>query len=516
MLSRAIEGPPQSPSSEPAAAAKEPGREVLDGVADFTSKKFGESVRDLAGAPLPVTDLVINPKDGALYFVTGGRNIMSGLYRVTYTGNEPVTDWKPSVAETDAAVRLRHRLEQGHTDPGSLGLDPIWARLSSADRAVRFAARIALEHRPVATWSERALRETDPRAAIAALLALTRNGDHTLGPHLARALARIKWDLLTPADRLDLLRTYSVVLSRHGQGAAGRSMRDIALTALQNRFPDDDERLNRELAEILIFVRAPNIISRVLRQLEETPTQERQIHYVMCLRDAHDGWTLAERRRLFRWFQRSVAQRGGFLFGDYLDQIRAAIESQLTKQQHEQLADVLELPVPVAPLEQLQARPLVKKWTVDDVLQIAAVRPTSGERDRGRRIFTAALCYRCHRFQGQGGMVGPDLTNVTRRLNLHDLVQSIVDPNRVISDQYRAVQILSDDGRIVSGKITDINGNTLVIMNDPFDQSNLSMVQRDAIEEMQWSSVSPMPANLLDTFTEAEITALFAFLQQSP
>ncbi|MHC4997252.1 MAG: PQQ-dependent sugar dehydrogenase, partial [Planctomycetota bacterium] len=51
------------------------------------------------GAPLPVTDLVVNPTDGAMYFAIGGRRVQSGLYRVTYTGDEDTSpvDMTPTV-----------------------------------------------------------------------------------------------------------------------------------------------------------------------------------------------------------------------------------------------------------------------------------------------------------------------------------------------------------------------------------------------------------------------------------
>jgi len=42
----------------------------------------------ILGAPLPVTDLLIHPGDGAMYFASGGRKVQSGLYRVTYAGTE--------------------------------------------------------------------------------------------------------------------------------------------------------------------------------------------------------------------------------------------------------------------------------------------------------------------------------------------------------------------------------------------------------------------------------------------
>src|SRR5258708_37206380 len=49
----------------------------------------GELEEFLNGSPLPLTDVVVNPKDGALYFTIGGRKTQSGLYRVTYIGTEP-------------------------------------------------------------------------------------------------------------------------------------------------------------------------------------------------------------------------------------------------------------------------------------------------------------------------------------------------------------------------------------------------------------------------------------------
>ena len=49
----------------------------------------GELEEFVAGTPLALTDVVVNPKDGAMYFAVGGRNTQSGLYRVTYHGGEP-------------------------------------------------------------------------------------------------------------------------------------------------------------------------------------------------------------------------------------------------------------------------------------------------------------------------------------------------------------------------------------------------------------------------------------------
>ena len=49
----------------------------------------GTVERFVSAAPLPLTDVLINPVDGAMYFTIGGRRTQSGLYRVTYNGKEP-------------------------------------------------------------------------------------------------------------------------------------------------------------------------------------------------------------------------------------------------------------------------------------------------------------------------------------------------------------------------------------------------------------------------------------------
>ena len=59
----------------------------------------GELEEFVTGTPLPLTDIVVNPKDGAMYFTIGGRKTQSGLYRVTYVGTESTapskTDQRP-------------------------------------------------------------------------------------------------------------------------------------------------------------------------------------------------------------------------------------------------------------------------------------------------------------------------------------------------------------------------------------------------------------------------------------
>ncbi|MEO6755636.1 MAG: heme-binding protein, partial [Chthoniobacteraceae bacterium] len=129
----------------------------------------------ISGTPLPVTDVVIRPQDGAMYFTVGGRRVQSGFYRVTYVGGEDASPAPLDITLT-AEAKLRRELEAFHikTDPEAVAA--AWPHLAHPDRYVRWAARTAIEHQPLDSWKSKALSETDPEKQLGALLALCRAG----------------------------------------------------------------------------------------------------------------------------------------------------------------------------------------------------------------------------------------------------------------------------------------------------------------------------------------------------
>src|SRR5207244_4023403 len=137
------------------------------------------------GAPLALTDVVINPKDGAMYFIVGGRSSQSALYRVTYTGKESTAPAPAPENGVTAELRaLRHKLESLHGKGDAMAVQTIWPHLGHDDRYIRYAARVAIEHQPPTAppsqggekggWQALALNEKNPAAAINSLLALVR------------------------------------------------------------------------------------------------------------------------------------------------------------------------------------------------------------------------------------------------------------------------------------------------------------------------------------------------------
>ena len=110
-----------------------------------------------------------------MYLAVGGRRTKSALYRVTYTGGDAAgAVSQPEDPHAPVQRELRRKLERFHGRQDALAVEAAWRHLGNQDRAVRYAARVALEWQDPSQWKQKALTEPDPRKAIAALVALAR------------------------------------------------------------------------------------------------------------------------------------------------------------------------------------------------------------------------------------------------------------------------------------------------------------------------------------------------------
>ncbi len=486
----------------------------------------GQVEEFVSGQPLPVTDLVINPKDGAMYFAVGGRRTQSALYRVTYVGHESTA---PSAGDSRFRAQrdLRRRLESFHGRQDAKAVATVWPYLADPDRALRYAARVALEWQDRAQWRDRALSESDVRTAIAALVALARvsgkdelhrqetdpKPDPALQGRMLAALDRIAWSKLSHNDRLDWLRAHALVFTRLGPPDEATRQRLIA--RLDPLLPAPSRELNAELCQILVYLQAPSAAPKIMALLRTALTQEEQVDYVLALRLLKTGWTLPLREEYFRWFLTTATSfRGGNTFASSLRRIRSDAMATLSDTEKTALTPLLEAPPePKSPQELLAARKFVKPWTVNELVPLVE-RGLAGARnfERGRKLYSAVACAACHRFGQEGGLVGPDLTTVVGRFSVRDLLEATVEPSKVISDQYAAIVILKKNGELVTGRVGNLNGNNLNVIQDMFAPGSFTGVRRQDIESMELSKVSMMPDGLLNTLTEEEIQDLVAFL----
>ncbi len=127
--------------------------------------------------------------------------------------------------------------------------------LGHADRHIRYAARVALEHMPVDTGKTRVLGSSDIETVITGVVGLARQAEPALKPKLLAALGKLDFAKLTEMQQLELLRAYQLVLIRLGlpEETAPAALAD----KFEALFPASSEMVNRELAILMVALGSP-------------------------------------------------------------------------------------------------------------------------------------------------------------------------------------------------------------------------------------------------------------------
>ncbi len=473
----------------------------------------------LSAKGLPVTDLAVSPRDGALYFTVGGRGAGSALYRVTYRGKEstaPSLTKAPDPA-TAALHKLRRELESFHNEANPKTLAVAWPLLAHEDRAIRGAARAALEWQPIAEWNERALQETNPRIALQSLLALARStdGDKAVQPALLAALERFDFAKLPADEQCWYLRILTVSASRHGMYPADVVAKLVK--KLQPSLPSPDRRVNEELVAVFAAFRSDGFIPPTLDLLEQSRIQEEQILFADALLSSakSESWTPALRERFFKVLaDRAPRWKGGSQVKPKSESAMKAVVAMLSDEQRTKFAEQIAAAQrpPAKPPE--AKRPLVKEWKLEDLApKLDAGLKQKRNLENGRVLYTAANCVTCHSFQGEGGLAGPDLSNVGGRYTPRDLLDNILNPSKVINEQYGQLVYELKSGKQVIGRLVETSGDTDVVATNPTNPlADHVRINKKDVDNIRPSRVSSMPDGLLNTLTEDDVLDLLAYM----
>jgi putative membrane-bound dehydrogenase-like protein len=139
---------------------------------------------------------------------------------------------------------------------------------------------------------------------------------------------------------------------------------------------------------------------------------------------------------------------------------------------------------------------------------------TPGDPEMGERIFfhpRGPRCFACHRVDGRGAAVGPDLSLIAHSLHRDKLIESILSPSKEIAPQFVSWMIATRDGKVRTGVIVDEGPNSTVTIADA--QGRLETIPRTEIEERHAVKTSIMPDNLHTLMTVEEFRDLLAFLE---
>jgi putative heme-binding domain-containing protein len=487
---------------------------------------------------LALTDIDVGP-DGNMYFCVGGRGGQSYLYRVSYKGKADTSLSKLDTTSSHAKARqTRRMLETFHGQPDPKALETVWPYLNDDDYHLRYAARIAIEWQDPKTWADKAYSEKDDLAVIHALLGLARSDlEGSLAPSVKRLL-KVDFDKLDKTGKLALLRTYGVIMSRGGKPEADQ-VKAIG-EQLDPHFPAKNDNLNEELCRVLCYLQHPSVVEktvalmqttkakvpdfdaevmkrnrgyggRILSSMESNPNIL-NIHFLFCLKDVQAGWTMDDRKLYLAELKTLMAQKGGNMFTGYIQKIRDSAIASVPEKDRPSLqylmGDIKSIDISNLP----KAKGPGVVWTVDDALKMLKEEPLVGRSlANGKKMFSAGLCVACHRFGTEGGGIGPDLTNLAKRSDYKAILESTLQPNLVVSDQFEQHELKMKDGSVVMGRIVVDEKDAYSLVQSGLEPLKLKKVNKAEVASRKASKLSMMPPGLANSMNADELKDLVAY-----
>ncbi len=350
----------------------------------------------------------------------------------------------------------------------------------------------------------------------------------------------LPYSSLDQQSQLAALRTLQLALTRRVDSGVELSpeRRRQVLDLLEGFYPTDVYPLDAEVVQLLVFLESPVVVQRTLDLIERLGPEDipdwghlvsrnegyggtvgmmlenmppvRGIHFAFVLRNVKSPWTLEQRRRYFSFFPEAAKHPGGASYVKFLEQFRE--DALLTCSDTEKIAieDLISRSLVADPIESTPPEGPGRKWTTSEAVAVLGDRLRKRDYDKGRNLFHATSCAKCHRIAGEGGAIGPDLSTAGKKFSLADLVDAIVDPSRVISDQYGSHQIVTVDGQVIIGRVVQIGEQIHVYKPDP-DAAPVVLSENE-IESMMPSPISQMPEGLIDAMNEEELKELIAFI----
>jgi putative heme-binding domain-containing protein len=504
------------------------------------------------GAPFPVADITFSKRiDGGVFVVTGGRGLPSRLLRLVpgrASGNyewseaeaQRVARWGSAVAWPATETRTAQQI----LDAGAIGSDRLASHGQQPEPKPNWvAARVALERLPAdrIRATVLAVAAARPDRAFAGLLALARQGAAADLQPILDALGKFSFKPLTHRQRIAWLRIHAVALLRQGPVSDGQ--RAAVAARLMPLFPSFNERQDQDLCELLAYVDAPGMLSKavplltplqpsqppawaelatrnasyggVIDKMMANMTPMGQLAIANALRMVDHGWTIEQRRTLFTFLGEARGRSGGASYDGYILKI-IDLAWQTCSDDEKRALEFLVGRVR-APKDQFASKPPKgpgKNWQMSDIAALVDGSLDGRSKKSGRNLFHAVGCASCHYFKGEGGFGGPDLTSLKSKFRAEDLLEAVIDPNKVISDQYSGQVLTKKDGTALFGvvhKTWDGDMEVYEVIPAVADAKPVR-IPVEEVAKVAPSPQSPMPAGLLNRLSKDEVRDLVAFL----
>lgn len=146
--------------------------------------------------------------------------------------------------------------------------------------------------------------------------------------------------------------------------------------------------------------------------------------------------------------------------------------------------------------------------------ETVAAPPIQGDPEKGKELFfdlnSHAGCAKCHTVAGQGGHVGPELTNVAGTRPLSYIMESIMSPSAVIASGFEPILIKTKEGQLISGVKKGEDETSIEV---GLSTGEISKIPKADIDKSKMGEKSIMPGNFREILTVEEFYNVVAFLQ---
>ena len=169
-----------------------------------------------------------------------------------------------------------------------------------------------------------------------------------------------------------------------------------------------------------------------------------------------------------------------------------------------------------SPTAIIARRKLVKQWKLSDLSKSLDDSTAKFDYKSGKEMFAAAACVQCHRMGIEGAAIGPDLTFLANRFSRMNILESILEPSKIVSEKYQNMKVVTREGETFVGRV-DLSGDyrspILNLIVNPLDPNQVTKIKKIDIIEHRASPISSMPTGLLNTLSKQEILNLIVYLE---
>jgi putative heme-binding domain-containing protein len=168
-------------------------------------------------------------------------------------------------------------------------------------------------------------------------------------------------------------------------------------------------------------------------------------------------------------------------------------------------------PLPIADELLKYNRPRTE-WKFDELITQVEKMDHGRSFANAKQLFQVASCVACHKMNGVGTEMGPDLAKLDPKLKVHDILKDILEPSFKINEKFQSYVIETTAGKIHTGLILEEKDGNIKLIENPLVKSAPLVFKKGEIAEKTKSPTSIMPKGLLDKLTREEILDLVAYV----